>query len=148
MKAELGALQANELKEHHIPEAGEELGAIVKATEAATNSIMECAETVMAADPRDPAAYKELVDTQMMRVFEECSFQDITGQRIAKVVETLQQIEQRVSRFVEAMRARDLSGFIDAQERDRAERKTKFMLNGPAREGEGIAQAQVDQLFA
>jgi chemotaxis protein CheZ len=148
MKAEIGALQANELKESHIPAAGQELGAIVKATEEATNSIMECAETVMAADARDPAAYKALVDAQMMRVFEACSFQDITGQRIAKVVETLQQIEQRVSRFVEAMRAKDLSGFIDEQERNRAERKNRFMLNGPAREGEGIAQAQVDQLFA
>ena len=147
MKAEIGALQANELKESHIPAAGQELGAIVKATEEATNSIMECAETVMAADARDPAAYKALVDAQMMRVFEACSFQDITGQRIAKVVETLQQIEQRVSRFVEAMRAKDLSGFIDEQERKRAERKNRFMLNGPAREGEGIAQAQVDQLF-
>ena len=30
------------------------LDAIVKATEAATNSIMECAEAVMAADARDP----------------------------------------------------------------------------------------------
>ena len=148
MKAEIGALQANELKESRIPAAGQELGAIVKATEDATNSIMECAETVMAADARDPAAYKALVDQQMMRVFEACSFQDITGQRIAKVVETLQQIEQRVSRFVEAMRAKDLSGFIDEHERRRAERKNRFMLNGPAREGEGIAQAQVDQLFA
>jgi len=148
MKAEIGALQANELKESHIPAAGQELGAIVKATEEATNAIMECAETVMAADARDPAAYKALVDAQMMRVFEACSFQDITGQRIAKVVETLQQIEQRVSRFVEAMCAKDLSGFIDEQERSRAERKNRFMLNGPAREGEGIAQAQVDQIFS
>jgi len=148
MKAEIGALQANELKESHIPAAGQELGAIVKATEEATNAIMECAETVMAAGARDPAAYKALVDAQMMRVFEACSFQDITGQRIAKVVETLQQIEQRVSRFVEAMCAKDLSGFIDEQERSRAERKNRFMLNGPAREGEGIAQAQVDQIFS
>jgi len=148
MKAEIGALQANELKESRIPAAGQELGAIVKATEVATNTIMECAEAVMAADASNPAAYKALVDRQMLLVFEACSFQDITGQRIAKVVDTLQHIEQRVGRFVEAMRAKDLSGFIDEQERDRAERKSKFMLNGPAAEGEGIAQAQVDQLFA
>ena len=36
-----------------------------------------------------------------MVVFEACSFQDITGQRIAKVVETLQHIEERVSRFAD-----------------------------------------------
>ena len=147
MRAEIGALQANELRESRIPAAGQELGAIVKATETATNTIMECAETVMAADASDPAAYKMLVDTQMLRVFEACSFQDITGQRIAKVVDTLQHIEQRIGRFVEAMRARDLEGFADEQERDRAERKSRYMLNGPAGEGEGIAQAQVDQIF-
>ena len=148
MRAEIGALQANELKESRIPAAGQELGAIVKATELATNAIMECAETVMAADAGDPQAYKLLVDTQMLRVFEACSFQDITGQRIAKVVETLQHIEGRIGRFVEAMRARDLEGFADEQERHRAERKSRYMLNGPAGEGEGIGQAQVDQIFA
>jgi chemotaxis protein CheZ len=147
MKAEIGALQANELKESRIPAAGQELGAIVKATEEATHSIMECAETVMAADARDPNAYRALVEEQMLRVFEACSFQDITGQRIAKVVETLQQIEQRVSRFVDAIQAKDLTGFIDEHERNRTERKNRFMLNGPARDGEGIAQAQVDRLF-
>jgi chemotaxis protein CheZ len=124
MKAEIGALQANELKESHIPAAGQELGAIVKATEEATNSIMECAETVMAADTRDPAAYKALVDAQMMRVFEACSFQDITGQRIAKVVETLQHIEERVSRFADVVRAKDIDGFLtEKDERKREERR-------------------------
>ena len=49
-----------------IPSAGQELGAIVKATEPATNTIMECAEALMAADASDPAAYKALVDEKMM----------------------------------------------------------------------------------
>src|SRR5438046_2320725 len=61
MKVEIGALQVNELKETRIPAAGEELGAIVKATEEATNTIMGCAETLMAADAADAAAYKRLV---------------------------------------------------------------------------------------
>jgi chemotaxis protein CheZ len=148
MKVEIGALQENALKESRSPATGQELGAIVKATEAATHTIMECAEIVMAADASEPAAYKALVDQQMMAVFEACSFQDITGQRTARVVETLQQIEQRIARFVDAIRAKDLSAVIDGHERNRAERKSKFMLNGPARDGEGIGQAQVDQLFA
>jgi chemotaxis protein CheZ len=147
MKVEIGALQANELKEQRIPAAGQELGAIVKATEAATNTIMECAEAVMAADAGEPAAYKALVDEKMLVVFEACSFQDITGQRIAKVVETLQHIETRVARFATAMRAKDLGGFVDERERARNERKQKLMLNGPQLEGQGIAQADVDSLL-
>ena len=148
MRSEIGALQVNDLKDSRIPSAGEELGHIVKATENATNTIMECAETLMSADARDPAAYKALVDEKMMIIFEACSFQDITGQRIAKVVETLQHIEQRVARFADVMKAKDLDGYLNEKERERAERKEKFLLNGPQLAGEGVDQSDVDKMFA
>src|SRR5215471_7104161 len=136
MRHEIGALQVNDLKNSRIPSAGEELGAIVKATEQATNTIMECAETLMGADASDPAAYKALVDEKMMIIFEACSFQDITGQRVSKVVETLQHIEERVARFAEVMHAKDLDGFLTDAERARQERKQKLLLNGPQLAGE------------
>jgi chemotaxis protein CheZ len=148
MRTEIGALQVNDLKNTRIPSAGEELGAIVKATETATNTIMECAEALMGADSSDPAAYKALVDEKMMVIFEACSFQDITGQRIAKVVETLQHIEQRVARFADVMKAKDLDGFLNDGERARQERKDKFLLNGPQLAGEGVDQSDVDKMFA
>jgi len=148
MKHEIGALQVNDLKNSRIPAAGEELGAIVQATEAATNSIMECAEAVMAADGADPAAYKALVDEKMLVIFEACSFQDITGQRIAKVVATLQHIEQRVARFADVMQAKDLDGFLTEDEKMRAARKEKLLLNGPQLAGKGVDQSKVDEMFA
>jgi chemotaxis protein CheZ len=147
MKREIGALQVNELKERHIPAAGHELEAIVQATEKATHTIMESAETVMAADARDGAAYKALVDRHMLIVFEACSFQDITGQRISKVVETLQHIEHRVSRFAVAMGVADQSGACSEHERERAERRERLLLHGPDPGGRGIAQAEVDLLL-
>ena len=148
MRREIGVLQVNELKDTRIPSAGEELDAIVKATETATNTIMECAEALMAADSSDPAAYKALVDDKMMVIFEACSFQDITGQRIAKVVETLQHIESRVARFADVMQAKDLDGILSEAEKARQERKEKLMLNGPQLAGEGHDQNSVDKLFA
>jgi chemotaxis protein CheZ len=147
MRHEIGALQVNDLKNTRIPSAGEELGAIVQATEAATNTIMECAEALMSADASDPAAYKALVDERMLTIFEACSFQDITGQRIAKVVETLQHIEERVSRFADVMNAKDIDGFLTEHERARAERKEKFLLHGPQLAGGGVDQAKVDEMF-
>ena len=147
MRHEIGALQVNDLKNTRIPSAGEELGAIVQATEAATNTIMECAEALMSADASDPAAYKALVDAKMLTIFEACSFQDITGQRIAKVVETLQHIEERVSRFADVMNAKDIDGFLTEHERARAERKEKFLLHGPQLAGGGVDQAKVDEMF-
>jgi chemotaxis protein CheZ len=147
MRTEIGALQVNDLKESRIPSAGQELGAIVAATEAATDTIMTCAETLMGADASDPVAYKALVDEKMMVIFEACSFQDITGQRIAKVVETLQHIETRVARFAEVMKASDIQGFLSDDERARAERNEKNLLNGPQLDGKGVDQASVDKMF-
>jgi chemotaxis protein CheZ len=147
MRHEIGALQVNDLKNTRIPAAGVELGAIVQATEAATNTIMECAEAVMAADTGDPAAYRALVADKMLVIFEACSFQDITGQRIAKVVETLQHIEVRVSRFADVINAKDIDGFFSEQERERAERKEKYLLHGPQLAGGGVDQAKVDEMF-
>ena len=147
MRSEIGALQVNDLKNSRIPSAGQELGAIVRATEQATDTIMTCAEAVMGADASDVAAYKALVDEKMMIIFEACSFQDITGQRIAKVVETLQHIESRVARFADVMKANDITGFLTEHERERAERKEKYLLNGPQLAGEGVDQSAVDEMF-
>jgi chemotaxis protein CheZ len=147
MKTEIGVLGVNEIRETRIPAAGEELGAIVKATENATNTIMECAEVVMATNTDDVEAFKSLVDEKMLVIFEACSFQDITGQRIAKVVETLEHIEGRVGRFAAAIHAKDLGGYLSEFEQSRAERRQRLLLNGPAREGEGIDQADVDRLL-
>jgi chemotaxis protein CheZ len=149
LKREIGALKANEIKTTRIPAAGQELSAVCKATEAATNTIMECAEAVMAADNRDPAGYKALIEEKMMIIFEACSFQDITGQRISKVVETLQLIDERVSRFSKAIASRDMAGDSTDTERvrEREERKQRLLLNGPQLGGPETSQSEVDAMF-
>ncbi len=147
MRSEIGLFQVNDLKESRIPAAGEELDAITKATEDATNTIMESAEALMAADAKDVKSYKALVGEHVMKIFEACSFQDITGQRVAKVVETLQMIEARVGRFAEAVNAKDVVGFLDEQEAARAKRKEKLLLNGPQLAGQAIDQKKVDDMF-
>jgi chemotaxis protein CheZ len=146
MKAEIAGLHFNELKHTRLPAAGQELDAIVKATEAASNTIMECAEAVLAADAGD-ASFKAMVDEKMLIVFEACSFQDITGQRVAKVVETLKHIEARVARFTDALRTRDTGRFVSEEERLSAERKERLLLNGPQRDA-GDRQREIDRLLA
>ncbi len=148
LKSEIGALQAEDIEKSRIPAAGQELGAIVKATESATNTIMECAEALLAADSSDPEALQALVQEKVVVIFEACSFQDITGQRIAKVIETLQQIEARVGRFASAVSGPLSAESTDEQERASAERKKRLLLHGPQLDGEGIDQSAVDDLFA
>jgi len=147
LRQEISALQPNDMRAKRIPSAGQELSAIVHATEAAGNAIMERAEAVMSADASNLAAYKTFVTEQMTAIFEACSFQDLTGQRIAKVVETLQQIETRVARFADATRANDANGFANDTEAAAAERKVRLYIHGPPLAGDGMEQSEVDELI-
>ncbi|TNE62261.1 MAG: hypothetical protein EP335_13260 [Alphaproteobacteria bacterium] len=148
-RKEIAALQPGDLESARIPRAGLELDAIVQQTEEATNTIMEAAEEIMALDPADMDKYVSTTQDAMMRIFEACSFQDITGQRISKVVETLSHIEQRV------LELRNLLGVTEddieeakAAHKDEVQQTDKALLSGPALEGEGIDQSEVDALMS
>jgi chemotaxis protein CheZ len=148
MREEIAALGVDDLKKSRLPAAGQELDEIVRATEEATNTIMGCAETLMAADPADAETFAATVQDSAMRIFEACAFQDITGQRIAKVVEALQSIEARVARFAEAVRLPDGAGAMTEHEAARDARRTALLLNGPQARGVAIDQSGVDSLMA
>ncbi|RJF88103.1 chemotaxis protein [Oleomonas cavernae] len=135
-RGEIASLRPSDLKNERLPRAGRELEAIVRSTEDATNTIMAAAEAIMASDPA-PA-----VSERCMEIFEACSFQDITGQRISKVVETLTYIEDRVARLKDALGAEH-----DAPPPEAPPTGDRALLNGPALEGEGIAQDEVDRLM-
>jgi len=146
-KNEIGRLQAGDLHDNYIPSAGEELDAIVSATENATNTIMGAAENIMEADPSDSETYQGVVNDAVMEIFEACSFQDITGQRITKIVETLQHIDDRVSRFASALGASDVGGHVDQEASERDQRKQDLLLNGPQGVDEAVSQDDIDALL-
>ena len=75
--------------------SGLELEAVVQATETAANRIMEAAEAIgdwLRTGARD-AESVEAVAERVNAIFEACSFQDITSQRIRRAIEHLQQVE-------------------------------------------------------
>jgi chemotaxis protein CheZ len=75
--------------------SGLELEAVVQATEAAANRIMEAAEAIgdwVREGKNDPASL-ETVNEKVNAIFEACSFQDVTGQRIRRAIQHLQQVE-------------------------------------------------------
>jgi chemotaxis protein CheZ len=75
--------------------SGLELEAVVQATEEAANRIMEAAESIgdwLREGKTDPAAI-EAVNEKVNAIFEACSFQDVTGQRIRRAIQHLQQVE-------------------------------------------------------
>jgi len=142
-RVEISNLRPNDLSEDRIPRAGAELHAVVQHTAEATNLIMAVAEDVMAADTSDPATYQAFVSDKMMEIFEACTFQDITGQRIQKVVDTLTHIEQRLERFASVMGVED----AELEETLEDKRKRENLLSGPALNGPEVAQDDIDALF-
>ena len=148
LRREIGAFRPGHMRFEKIPEAGRELDAVVEATETATNAIMETAEEIMGADASDPDAYKALVDEKMLLVFEACSFQDITGQRIRKVVRTLGWIEGRLAKLADALKIGEGVEDEDPDETDDERRMRELILHGPQHVGEGVSQDFVDDVFA
>lgn len=154
-RAEISSLSPDHDDSAGIPRAGQELDAIVEATESATDTIMQAAEDLMSLDTEDFDEYKNHVNDEVMKIFEACSFQDITGQRISKVVKTLNHIEDRVSKLIsilgitsESAASDGAKPIIDPATGELNEAvNDEDLLNGPALAGEGIDQGEIDSLL-
>jgi len=101
-RAEIAALQVDDITASHIPSATDELDAIVEHTAAATNSILEVCETLDNVAGKLDGEGASLLQDATTKIYEACSFQDITGQRITKIVATLKAIDAKVAQMVNA----------------------------------------------
>ena len=143
-KEEIREMRPHDISHERIPTAGAELEAITRDTENATHAIMNSAEAIMGFDVSDPKAYKASVDDEVMKIFEACSFQDITGQRVSKVVNVLKQIEERVGKLANTLGIEDSTpGEMTEEER----RRHDLLLNGPAIGGPETRQDAIDAMF-
>jgi chemotaxis regulatin CheY-phosphate phosphatase CheZ len=147
-KEEIREMRPHDISQDRIPTAGAELEAITRDTENATHNIMNCAEAMMGFSIKDfgddPKAYKAAVDDEVMKIFEACSFQDITGQRVSKVVNVLKQIEERVGRLANTLGIDDSAPqAMTAEEK----RRHDLLLNGPAIGGPETKQDAIDAMF-
>ena len=82
--------------------SGLELEAVVQATEEAANRIMEAAEAIgdwLRESNHDPASM-DVINAKVNAIFEACSFQDVTGQRIRRAIQHLQQVETMLTGMV------------------------------------------------
>ncbi|MBV6657543.1 MAG: protein phosphatase CheZ [Devosiaceae bacterium] len=168
LEAEMAAIRAaiRETKTeiatlHHAGFQGKELGkvtdeldAVVQGTEHATETILSSAETIE--DRVGNLAAKLEGDDQgmandaaeaVMAIFEACNFQDITGQRITKVVKTMRFIEQRIDSMMEIWGG--MESFEGVQTLDLGPKGDAALLHGPASEGDVnvASQDDIDALF-
>lgn len=145
LREAIASLRANELTRDRLPMVHDELSQVVAATAGATNTIMETAESMLGLP--DGKGYREAVEARVFTIFEACAFQDLTGQRIAKIAEAMSQLENRLSRFANAVKAKDAIG-LDPSEMERRMRSELLLLNGPQMDGPATSQDAIDALFA
>ena len=156
-KKEIAALRPEEVKEQFLPNASGELDAIVGATADATNAIMdatEIIEDVMSGLKSEPA---DKLMTATTAIYEACTFQDITGQRITRVVKTLQDIELKVDGLLHAFDSSSSKAKVSktkSKPKPKKKAATKKevtdedLLNGPQDVGTAKSQAEIDALLA
>jgi chemotaxis protein CheZ len=147
-RREIAALRVDDITTSHIPSATDELDAIVAHTAAATDSILETCETLdsLAAElQQDSAPLSQSGATSLQaattRIYEACSFQDITGQRISKVVTTLKAIDAKVMGIISTFAGGAAPSLAAANDQ-------AALLNGPQLPALAMGQTDIDRLLA
>lgn len=147
VRQDVASLHAEQIPDSQIPEATDELEQVVKATEKATNDIMDAAEAIEGLASQVGGDHGKQVTDEVMRIFEACTFQDITGQRVEKVVRALQSIEKKVSELLEMFGVENQTSDNKATDRDK-KRSDEDLLSGPQLPENAKSQAEIDALFS
>jgi chemotaxis protein CheZ len=155
-KREIAVLHGKSFDGDEMSKVTGELGAVVGGTEEATQQILEAAEAIDQAatamtkvnSPDQQKLLSEEIQERVISIFEACNFQDLTGQRIGKVMTTMKFIENHITVMmdiwggVDAIRAH-APPIIDDRVGDAK------LLNGPKAEGDvgHASQNDIDALF-
>lgn len=149
-KKEISEIRPEDISQEHIPTASDELDAIGSHLEEATGTILDACEELetlgedLESDPADR------LSTVVTNIYEACNFQDLTGQRISKIVSMLQNIEKRIElllrAFGHAPGAAGVAPKIKDELKDQRNEDEK-LLNGPQVPQNANSQADIDALF-
>lgn len=147
-RAEIAAIRPADINAQHIPVATDELDAVVGATEKATFEIFDACDAIGAVAGSLPAESAAKLNDAVTRIFEACNFQDITGQRIAKVVKALKSIEAQVDALVTAFGDEVRNAAPKPPPSPPAADPDSTLLHGPQLPGAAIDQDEIDRLLA
>jgi len=144
-KTEIAALRVDDINDKDIPFATDELDAIVEHTAQATNAILESCEMLDEVSNTVDGAPAAKLQAAVTKIYEACSFQDITGQRITKVVSTLKAIEAKVEHIIGAFGPSVAEAAKQAADKVATDAD---LLNGPQLPANAMDQSDIDKLLA
>jgi chemotaxis protein CheZ len=147
-RSEIAAIKPNTVSKRDIPTATDELDAIVQHTEVAAGIIMDCADEVTAVAAELEGPHAERLQAVATKIFETSSFQDITGQRVTKVVRVLKQIEEKLGNLAKAVGDDRVEEKVVERNQDGIPIDEKELLNGPQLKSVASNQDDIDALFS
>lgn len=155
VRQEIAAIDRPADQDHGFESMGDQMDAIVEATEAATNTIMEAMESTEETNKRlreritDPAQLMLLdqITANANKVFEACAFQDITGQRVNKVARSITYVEQRVNALIALFGAEQMAEVEVVVPPGEEKSADEALVSGPQVDGTGLSQDDIDKLF-
>ena len=155
-KQDIGGFETGGYFGPQMARVGRELDAVISGTEQATQNILKSAEDIdqiaTTLSSLLKGAYAQGLAQDMrdhvVRIFEACNFQDLTGQRIGKVIATLKFIEDHINRMLEIWRSIERVAPSAAAAPSALSPESRF-LNGPklADDPGHSSQADIDVIF-
>ena len=157
-KQEIASLHRSEFEGKGMRRVAGELDAVVGATEQATTSILTAVEDIemnanmlraAGAETGNNDCVGAILD-RVVGLYEACNFQDLTGQRINKIVNVLNFVEERLDKMLNVWGGleafKELAGPEGFGPREGDE---KDLLNGPKLDGDKghVGQNDIDDLF-
>ncbi len=156
-KQEIAALHVSAFNSVGTSRVTRELDAVVEGAERATQQILDCGEDIEEAANTLSASLKseqeralaQDIQDHVIRIFEACNFQDLSGQRITKVLATLKFVEDRIARMMEIWGGIEALTDYAAAATAARDREPK-LTHGPKLDGSSghASQNEVDALFA
>ena len=122
-------------------DASQQLDAVIKTTEEASVTFMDAADGIRAIAEGLTGDAKATLENMATKIYEACNFQDLTGQRVRKVIRLLAEIDAGIHTILRLFG----KGGQAAPKRERSE--DEKLLNGPQLPDTAPSQDDIDALF-
>lgn len=142
-RREVAAIRSDDIRSR-LPQAKDELDAVVAATEQAAGTFLGAAEQISDLAEKMDASTGDILRNIATSIYEASSFQDITGQRISKVIKAIRHIEERIGVLAHLADGEPSPPPVEEVHED----PDAKLLHGPQLEGQGNSQAEIDALLA
>ena len=154
IKNDLASIQRTADDNDLLGSVGDQLAAISDETSSATNEIMEATENIQDVNDRLIAEIKfkgakpnfDIINTNTNRILEACTFHDITGQRLTKIVDAINLLEGTLKSIATVV-GQDALDAMNVEKKSFHKDDDGIELAGPQIGGSELSQEDIDSLF-